>query len=117
MVYVNDYSILCSRSFIVSSLRFRSSIHFLFLCGVRECSGFFLFFFFFFLQVAVQFSQHYLLKILSFLQYIFLPTCCGLVDHRVMGLFLAFYPVPCNCISVFVPVPYCFDLLFLLLSH
>ena len=54
-----------SRSFIVSGLTFRSLIHFEY--GVRECSSFILF------QVADQFSQHHLLKRLSFLHCIFLP--------------------------------------------
>ena len=58
-----------SRSFIVSSLTLRSLIHFefIFLYGVKECSNFIL------LHVAVQFSQHHLLKRLSFLHCIFLP--------------------------------------------
>ena len=58
-----------SKSFIVSCLTFRSLIHFefIFVYGVRECSNFIL------LHVAVQFSQHLLLKILSFLHFIFLP--------------------------------------------
>ena len=59
-----------SKSFIVSGLTFRSLIHFEFIfvyfC-VRECSNFIL------LHVAVQFSQHLLLKRLSFLHCIFLP--------------------------------------------
>ena len=42
----------CSKSFIVSGLRFRSLIHFIFVCGVRKC--------FVLLHVAVQFPQHYL---------------------------------------------------------
>ena len=48
-----------SRSFIVSSLTFRSLIHFefIFVYGVRECSNFIL------LHVAVQFFQHHLKKI------------------------------------------------------
>ena len=56
--------VLSSQSFIVSSLTFRSLIHFefIFVYVVRECSDFIL------LHVAVQFSQHYLLKRLSFLQ-------------------------------------------------
>ena len=51
------------RSFIVSGLVFRSLIHFefIFVYGIRECSNFIL------LHVAVQFSQHHLLKRLSFL--------------------------------------------------
>ena len=58
-----------SKSFIVSGLTFRSLIHFefIFVYGVRECPNFFV------LQVAVQFSQHHLLKRLSFLHCIFLP--------------------------------------------
>ena len=58
-----------SKSFIMSGLTFRSLIHFEFISvyGVRECSNFSL------LHVAVQFSQHRLLKWLSFLHCIFLP--------------------------------------------
>ena len=58
-----------SKSFTVSSLAFRSSIHFefIFVYGVKECSNFIL------LHVAVQFSQHHLLKRLSFFHCIFLP--------------------------------------------
>ena len=58
-----------SKSFIVSGLTFRSLIHFEFisLYGVRQCSSFIL------LYVFVQFSQHHLLKRLSFLYCIFLP--------------------------------------------
>ena len=57
-----------SKSFIVSGLISRSLIHleFIFVCGFRECSNFILF------HVAVQFSQHHLLKELYFLCYIFL---------------------------------------------
>ena len=56
-----------SRSFIVFGLTFRSLIHFIFVYGVRECSYFII------LHVAVQFSQHHLLKRLSFLHCMFLP--------------------------------------------
>ena len=58
-----------SRSLIVSGLRFRSLIHFefIFVHGVRKCASFIG------LHVAVQFSQHHLLKGLSFLHCIFLP--------------------------------------------
>ena len=47
-----------SRSFIVFSLTLRSLIYFefIFVYGIRECSNFIL------LQVAVQFSQHHILK-------------------------------------------------------
>ena len=59
-----------SRSFIVSGLIFRSLIHFefIFVYGVRKCSSFVL------LQVVDQFSQHHLLKRLSFLHCKFLPS-------------------------------------------
>ena len=55
--------IFFSRSFIVSGFIFISLIHFefIFVCGVRKCSSFIL------LQVVDQFSQHHLLKRLSFL--------------------------------------------------
>ena len=58
-----------SRSFIVSGLKCRSLIHFefIFACGVRKCFNFIL------LHVAVQFSQHHLLKRLSLPHCIFLP--------------------------------------------
>ena len=57
------------KSLILSVLTFRSLIHFefIFVYDVRECSNFIL------LCVAVQFSQHHLLKRLSFLHCIFLP--------------------------------------------
>ena len=58
-----------SRSFIVSGLTFRSLMHFDFISvhGVRKCSSFIL------LQVVDQFSQHHLLKRLSFFHYKSLP--------------------------------------------
>ena len=58
-----------SRSFIISGLIFRSLIHFEFIIvyGVRKGSSFIL------LQAVDQFSQHHLLKRLSFLHCIFLP--------------------------------------------
>uniref|UniRef100_A0A8D0U310 Uncharacterized protein n=1 Tax=Sus scrofa TaxID=9823 RepID=A0A8D0U310_PIG len=63
------WPVFSSKNFIVSGLISRSLIHFefVFVYGVRECSHFILF------HVAVQFSQHHLLKRLSFLHCIFLP--------------------------------------------
>ena len=60
-----------SRSFIVSGLTFRSLIHFefIFVYGVRKSSSFIL------LQVVDEFSQHSLLKRLSFLHRIFVFLC------------------------------------------
>ena len=59
-----------SKSLIVSGLTFRSLIHFefIFVYGVRECSNFIL------SHVAVQFSQHHLLKRQSFLHCILLDS-------------------------------------------
>ena len=59
-----------SRSFIVSGLTFRSLIHFefIFVYGVRKCSNLTV------QHVALQFSQNHLLKRLSFLHFIFLPS-------------------------------------------
>ena len=59
-----------SKSFIVSGVTLRSLIYFefIFVYGVRECSNFILF------HVAVQFSQHHLLKRLSVLHCIVLPS-------------------------------------------
>ena len=57
------------KNFIVSGLMFRSLVHFefIFVRGVRKCVNFIL------LHIAVQFSQHHLLKRLSYLHGIFLP--------------------------------------------
>ena len=80
-----------SRSFIVSGLRFRSLIHFefIFVYGVRKHSRFVL------LQVAAQFSQHHLLKRLSFLHCIFLPPLpkirCPQVRGFISGLSILFH--------------------------
>ena len=89
-----------SESFIVSGLTLRSLIQFefIFVYGVRKYSHFIL------SPVAVQFSQHHLLKRLS------LPhsMSCLLVKNKVLigaGVyFWAFYLVPLVYISVFVPV-------------
>ena len=93
-----------SKSLIVSGLTFRSLIHFefIFVYVVRKCSSFIL------LQVVDQFSQHYLLKRLSFLHCIFLPPLSKVSIGEWIYLW-AFYFVPLIYISVFVPVPYCLD--------
>ena len=85
-------SVLCmfsSKSFIVSGLTFRSLIHFefIFVPGVRKCSNFVL------LHVAVQFSQHHLLKKLS--HCIFLPPSSKIrqpqVYRFISGLSILFH--------------------------
>ena len=80
-----------SKSFIVSGLIFRSLIHFefIFVYGVRKCSNFIL------LHVAVQFSQHHLLKTMSLPHYIFLPPLSEIrysqVDAYISGLSILFH--------------------------
>ena len=58
-----------SKSFVISGPTFRSLIHFefIFVYSVRKSPNFIL------LHVAVQFSQHHLLKSLSLPHCIFLP--------------------------------------------
>ena len=70
-----------SRSFIVSGLTFKSLIHFEFISvyGVRKCSSFIL------LQVVDQFSQHHLLKRLSFFHCISLPPLSKIRWLQVCG--------------------------------
>ena len=60
---------LSSKNLIVSGLTFRFSIHFefIFAYSIKECSNFLL------LHIAVQFSQHHLLKRPPLLHRIFLP--------------------------------------------
>ena len=92
MIYVGEcLAKFSSRSFIVSGLTFRSLIHFefIFVYGVRKCSSFIL------LQVVDQFSQHQLLKRLSFLYCIFLPPLskirCPEVCGFISGLSILFH--------------------------
>ena len=72
---------LSSKSFTVYGLSFRSLIHFefIFLYGVRKCSNFIL------LHVAVQFSQHHLLKRLSLPHCIFLPPLSKIRYPQIHG--------------------------------
>ena len=91
-----------SRSFVVSGLTFISLIHFEFILvyGVRKCSSFIL------LQVVDQFSQHHLLKKLSFLHCICLPPLSKIVSIGALIYLWAFSFVPLIYISIFVTVPY-----------
>ena len=61
-------SVFSSRIFMVPGLTLKPLIHFelIFVCGIRQGSSFIL------LHVAIQFSQHHLLKTLSFPHCIFL---------------------------------------------
>ena len=80
-----------SKSFTVSGFIFRSLIHFefIFVYGVRKCSSFIL------LHVAVQFSEHHLLKRLSLPYCIFLPPLSKirypLVHGFISGLSTLFH--------------------------
>ena len=82
--------VFSSKSFIFSGLTFRSLIHFelIFMYGVRKCSNVI------FLHVAVQFSQHHLLKRLSLPHCIFLPPLsnirCWWVCGFISGLCILF---------------------------
>ena len=70
-----------SMSFIVSGLTFRPLIHFefIFVYHLKKCSNFIL------LHVAVQFSQHHLLKRLSLPHCIFLPLLSKIRCPQVQG--------------------------------
>ena len=82
--YVKECSSYVFLCFIVSCLTFRSLIHFefIFVYGVRECSNFIL------LHVAVQFSQHHLLKRLFSIVYPCL-LCHRLVDWVIYFILLS----------------------------
>ena len=69
--------------------------------GVRKYFNFIL------LHVAVQFSQHHLLKRLSAPLYVLASFVKNKVSIGAWVYFLAFYLVPLVCISVFVPAPHC----------
>ena len=94
-----------SKGFIVSGLTFRSLTHFqfIFVYGVRRCSNLIL------LHVAVQFSQHHLLKSLSAPLYILASFVKNKVPIGSWVYFWAFHLVLLVYISVFVPVPYGLD--------
>ena len=103
-----------SKSFIVSSLTFRSIIHFefIFVYGVRKCSKFIL------LHVAVQFFQHHLLKRLSLPHCIFLPPLSKirypLAHSLISGLCVLFYwsifLFLCHCHTVLMTVALLYNL-------
>ena len=70
VIYVGEcLPMFSSRSFIISGPIFRTLIHFefIFVYGFIKRSNFILF------HVCDQFSQHHLLKRLSYLRFIFLP--------------------------------------------
>ena len=71
--------------------------------GIRKCSNFIL------LHVAVEFSQHHLLKRFFVPLYILASFVKNKVPIGAWVYFWAFYLVLLIFISVFVPVPYCLD--------
>ena len=75
------FCLFSSKSFIVYGLTFGSLTHFefIFVHGVRKCSNFIL------LYVVDQFSQHCLLKRLSFLHCIFLHPLSKIRCPQVLG--------------------------------
>ena len=79
-----------ARSFVVSCLKFRSliSFEFIFVYGIRKCSRLIL------SQVVDQFSQHHVLKRLSFLHYIFLHPLskirCPSLHVFISGFYIYF---------------------------
>ena len=98
VIYVRVFfPMLSSKILVVSALTFRSLIHFefIFVYGVRKCSNFIL------LHVAVQFSQHHLLKRLSLPHYIFFDSFVkNKVPIGAWVCFWALYLVPLVYISV-----------------
>ena len=80
----NVLPMFSSKSLMLSCLTFKSLSHFEFILvhGVRVCSSFID------LHVAVQVSQQYLLKRLSFSHLCSCLLCQKVIDHRCLGLFL-----------------------------
>ena len=81
VILLELYPMLSSKSFIVSGLTFRPLIHFdfIFVCSIRKYLNLIL------LHVAVPFSQHHLLKRLSFPYCIFLPPLSKIRYPQVHG--------------------------------
>ena len=80
------------------NLTFRSLIHFefIFVDGVRKCSNFIL------LYVAVQFSQHHLLKRLSLPHCIFLPPLSNIRYPEVHGFISGLSILLCWSVFLFL---------------
>lgn len=83
-------------------LHLKRTVHskLIFVHGVGQGSTFIL------LQVAVHFSQHHLLRRLSFSPWY---VCRRLIDPMCVGLFLGSFSVPLICVYVFLPVLNCSD--------
>ena len=95
LIWENVLLMSSSRSFMVSSFIFKSLNHleFKFLCGIRVSSNFID------SHVAVQFSQHHLLKRMCFHCFVYSGfPCWRLIDHRFSARFL-------TCWYFLLPVP------------
>ena len=95
-----------SKSVTVSDLTFRTLIHFefIFVYGIRKCSNFILW------HVVIHFTQHYLLKKLSFPHSIFLPPLSKIRCPYVLGLlFWLSVLFHWSILLVFVSTPYFLD--------
>ena len=101
--------ILSSSSFTVYDLTFSllTYFEFIFVYGVKKCSNFILW------HVTVLFSQHHLLKRISFLHSysFFFFFCHSLINYKCMDFFLGslsysmiYAPVLCQYHSVFIIV-------------
>ena len=103
----NVLPIFSSRSLMVSYLLFKSLSHFafIFVRGVRVCPSVID------LQAAIQFSQHHLLKRLSFSHFIFWPPLLK-INSPYIGIWVYFWvlcSVPLVCVSVVIQIPHCLD--------
>ena len=95
-----------SKNFIVSSLIFRSLVHFefIFVFGVKKCSNSIL------LQCSCQVIPAPFIEEAVFAPlYILASFVKNKVPIGAWLYFRAFYLVPLVCLSVFVPVSYCLD--------
>ena len=106
----NVLPMFSSRSFMMSCLtcKFLGHFEFIFVHGVSVWSSFTDF------HTAVQFSQHHLLKSLSFSHFIVLPLLSRQKrqEYKPIGVWVYFWvlsSVPLVCMSAFVPVPHCLD--------
>ena len=98
------FSVFSSRSFIVSGLMFKFSIHsqLVFVNGIREESSLIL------LHMIIQVLQYHLLKSLSFPHLVFLAPLSYIIGAYMRVCLWAVAFVPLDYVSVFMPVPYCF---------
>ena len=89
----------------VLQLIFKSFIHleFIFVYGVSWWLSFS------FLHIAVQISQHHLLKRLFLLHFILCLLCQILIDHKDLSLFLGSLFCSIVLCAFLMPVPGCFD--------